>query len=227
MIRRKNSLNYIEFIRGKYSIDNIDQITKLFKLMTREENIKILTNNFDELWLELWKDTAKSKIYQKEFNLSKNKFEELKANNFYNLLEEPKLSQYIEPEWGFPKGRRNLNEKNLNCAVREFTEETNIDSNYLHILERLNCVTEEYMGTNSINYRHIYYLASSNNEMELDINNSNQIEEISDIKWFTIPEAINKIRPYYEKRIQMIHQIYFFLINLVVDMNGNNIIEDV
>ena len=222
MVRRKNSLNYIEFIRGKYDVNNIQHLTKVFGLMTREENLKIASSNFYQLWNELWKETAKSKIYQKEFYLSKLKFEELKKNNFYNILDDSKLSQYNEPEWGFPKGRRNLNEKNLNCAVREFVEETNIDSNYLHILERLNCVTEEYLGTNLLKYRHIYYLASTNEEIELNINNENQLEEIGDIKWFTIPEAINKIRPYYENRIQMIHQIYFFLINLVVNMKEIN-----
>lgn len=224
MVRRKDSLNYIEFIRGKYNVDNKEQIDKLFKLMTKEENIKILSLDFDELWNELWKETAKSKIYQKEYNLSKLKFEELKANNFYNLIGfgTSNLSEYDEPEWGFPKGRRNSNEKNLDCAIREFIEETNIDSNYLHILERLNCVIEEYQGTNLINYRHVYYLASINDEIELDINNDNQLHEIGDIRWFTIPEAITKIRPYHDKRIQMIHQIYFFLINLVVDMKGIN-----
>jgi ADP-ribose pyrophosphatase YjhB (NUDIX family) len=221
MVRRKNTLNYIEFIRGKYDINNIEQLTKIFNLMTRDENLKIISSSFIQLWNELWKETANNKFYQKEFNLSKLKFEELKKNNFYNLLEESKLSQYNEPEWGFPKGRRNSNEKNLNCAIREFIEETNINSNHFHILERLNYVTEEYIGTNLVNYCHIYYLASTNNEIELDIN-KNQLEEISDIKWFTIPEAINKIRPYYKKRIHLIHQIYFFLINLVIDMNKIN-----
>ena len=219
MVRRRNSLNYVEFIRGKYDLNNIEHIAKIFSLMTREENLKIYQSNFDELWCELWKETSKSKIYQKEFNLSKIKFEKLKENNFYDLLENSKLSNYDEPEWGFPKGRRNSNEKNLKCAVREFIEETNIDTNQFHILERLNCINEEYAGTNLINYRHTYYLASTNNEIELEVNN---LEEIGDIKWFTISEALSKIRPYYEKRIQMIHQIYFFLINLVVDMNGIN-----
>jgi hypothetical protein len=110
MVRRKQSLNYIEFVRGKYDLYNIQHLAKIFSLMTREENLKILSSNFDELWNEIWKETAKSKIYQKEFNLSKLKFEELKENNFFNLLEDSKLSQYNEPEWGFPKGRRNSNE---------------------------------------------------------------------------------------------------------------------
>ncbi len=220
MIRRKHSLNYIEFMRGKYDTTNKEQISKIFKLMTKDENIKIKNNSFEFLWNELWKETAKSKIYQKEYNLSKIKFNELKENNFYELLEVNELSQYTEPEWGFPKGRRNASEKNLNCAIREFEEETSIDLNNLHLLERLNCIEEEYMGTNSITYRHIYYMASSESEIKLDINNSNnnQLYEIGDIGWFTIPESIEKTRPYYEKRIKMIHQLYFFLINLIVDI---------
>jgi len=227
MIRRKKSMNYIDFIRGKYDPSNINNLKNIFSLMTKEENIKIINNSFDFLWNELWKDTAKSKIYQKEFNLSKIKFEELKYNNFYDLLSENNLSNYQEAEWGFPKGRRNNNEQNITCAMREFNEETSLGFENLHILERLNCAEEEYIGTNGIKYKHIYYLASSDKELELSINNECQIYEIGDMAWFTIPEALEKIRSYNEKKIVMIKQIYFFLINLYLDIikNNNNFIE--
>ena len=221
MIRRKSSMNYIEFLRGKYDPSDKNHLNKLFKLMTRAENIKILNSNFEFLWNELWKETAKSKVYQKEFNLSKLKFEELKENNFYNLLNDDNLSTYIDAEWGFPKGRRNSYEKNIMCAIREFNEETNLDLEHLHILERLNCAEEEYVGTNGINYKHIYYLASSNEEQELTINNNNQTYEIGDMGWFTIPDAIEKIRSYNDTKIKMIHQIYFFLINLIINIENS------
>jgi ADP-ribose pyrophosphatase YjhB (NUDIX family) len=225
MIRRKNSMNYIEFIRGKYDPSDTSHLKNIFSLMTKEENLKILNSNFELLWNELWKDTAKSKIYQKEFNLSKIKFEELKENNFYDLLNN--LSNYEEAEWGFPKGRRNTNEKNLMCAIREFNEETSLGFEHLHILERLSCAEEEYIGTNGIKYKHIYYLASSDKEQDLSINNDYQIYEIGDMSWFTIPEALEKIRPYNDKKISMIKQIYFFLINLYIEIerNKNKFIE--
>ena len=227
MIRRKNSMNYIEFLRGKYEPSDINHIKTIFSLMTREENLKIYNNSFEFLWNELWKDTAKSKIYQKEFNLSKIKFEELKDNNFYDLLNENNLSNYQEAEWGFPKGRRNTNEQNIMCAMREFNEETSLGFDNLHVLERLSCAQEEYTGTNGIKYKHIYYLASSDKELELSINNDYQIYEIGDMAWFTIPEALEKIRSYNDKKIKMINQIYFFLINLYLDItkNNNNFIE--
>jgi ADP-ribose pyrophosphatase YjhB (NUDIX family) len=218
MIRRKSSMNYIEFLRGKYDPSDINNLKNIFSLMTKEENLKILNSSFEYLWNELWKDTAKSKIYQKEFNLSKLKFEELKENNFYNLLSENNLSSFEEAEWGFPKGRRNSNEKNIMCATREFNEETSLGFDHLHILERLSCAEEEYIGTNGIKYKHIYYLASSDKELDLTINNDYQIYEIGDMAWFTIPEALEKIRPYNDKKISMIKQIYFFLINLYIDI---------
>ena len=36
---------------------------------------------------------------------------------------------YFEQEWSFPKGRRNFNEFDLDCAIREFEEETNLKEN--------------------------------------------------------------------------------------------------
>jgi 8-oxo-dGTP pyrophosphatase MutT (NUDIX family) len=225
MIRRKNSLNYIEFLRGKYDVSDLDHIKKLFNLMTCDENIRIRESSFDYLWNDLWKETAKSKIYQKEYNLAKIKFEELKINNFYNLLDDLNLSKYTEPEWGFPKGRRNPNEKNIICATREFGEETSIPLESIHVLERLNCFEEEYIGTNQNKYKHIYYLAFSQNQIDLNINNSNQIYEIGDIKWLSITEAIEKIRSYNQEKIQLMYQLYFFIINLIVELQlfKNNI----
>jgi ADP-ribose pyrophosphatase YjhB (NUDIX family) len=220
MIRRKDSLNYIQFIRGKYDSKNKEEISKLFQLMTKDENIKIRTNNFDILWNNLWKKTAKNKLYQKEYNLSKSKFDELKANNFYNLLDDNKLSQYTEPEWGFPKGRKNYNENNIDCASREFYEETGVKASELYILQQLDCIEENYIGSDSINYKHIYYLGFVNNEVELSINNE-QYYEVGDIKWLTIPEAISKIRPYYKNKKDIVYETYFYYINLINEIIKN------
>ena len=223
MVRRKNSLNYIEFIRGKYNVADKDHLEKMFKFMTKDENIKIKTLEFESMWNELWKETAKSKAYQKEFTMSKAKFEELKSTDFYSLLEDNSYSQYLEPEWGFPKGRRNMSEKNLDCAIREFYEETSYSISNMHILERLNCLEEEYVGSNQVKYKHVYYVASSQEDEYIELNDIAHLYEIGEIGWFTIPEALEKIRPYYEYRIKIIHQLYFFIINLVHGITKNNV----
>jgi ADP-ribose pyrophosphatase YjhB (NUDIX family) len=215
LVRRKHSLNYIEFIRGKYEIDKLQ---KMFTLMTRAEIENIKTVSFDILWNNLWNETSYHKVYMKEYNLSKNKFTALKNNNFYNMLE---CDSFEEAEWGFPKGRRNMNETNITCAVREFSEETRINIDNFNVLEKINCISEDIMGTNMKKYRHIYYMANMDTEIHISPE-SVQSNEIGDIGWFTIPEAIEKIRPYYNDKIKMIHQIYFFIINLIADINKNN-----
>lgn len=217
LVRRKHSLNYIEFIRGKWEV-TMESVEKKFIHMTKYELEQIKTIPFETLWSDLWKETAKSKIYMKEYNIAKLKFNQLKQHNFFNLLDDMSITQYTEPEWGFPKGRKNNMEGNLSCAVREFVEETNIDSNNLHLLERLNPMEEDFIGTNDKNYRHIYYLANSEDECELSVDSN---YEIGGIGWFTIPEALNLMRTYNEKRIQLIHQIYFFIINMIMNINPN------
>jgi len=225
MIRRKTSLNYIEFIRGKYEISNKEHLSIMFKYMSKDENIKIKSDNFESMWNDIWKETAKNKIYQKEFNMAKAKFEELKSINFYDLLEPDNLSIYIDPEWGFPKGRRNISEKNLDCAIREFNEETNYSLTNMHVLERLNCIEEEYVGSNLVNYKHVYYVASSHDNEDAELNDVDNLNEIGEIGWFTIPEALEKIRPYYDSRIKIIHQLYFFIINLFTQISNTKSLE--
>jgi 8-oxo-dGTP pyrophosphatase MutT (NUDIX family) len=43
----------------------------------------------------------------------------------------------MEPEWGFPKGRRNYNEKDIDCALREFSEETGYSKYSLKNIENI------------------------------------------------------------------------------------------
>lgn len=210
MIRRRHSLNYVQFIRGKYTMVNI---YKIFKLMTNLENKMILENNFDYLWNELWKNSAKNKNYKKEYLNSKKKFEKLKENNFYDLFKENNLSNYLEPEWEFPKGKKNNNETTLYCAMREFMEETNLKINNINIFKNINFIEEKYKGTDNKYYRHLYYLAISNNNLKL--NNIDNISEVGDINWFNYEEAQKKIRPYHLNKINLINNMYNLISNII------------
>ena len=50
MIRRKETLGFIDFIRGKYSLQNKDYILNMFKQMTINEKELLLITDFDTLW---------------------------------------------------------------------------------------------------------------------------------------------------------------------------------
>ena len=48
MIQRRDTLGFVEFMRGKYMITNINYIKKLFEIMTRKERYLILNNDFED-----------------------------------------------------------------------------------------------------------------------------------------------------------------------------------
>ena len=202
LIQRKHSLSYIEFIRGKYDETDIDKVINMFELMSEKEVENIKKFEFDYLWENLWKKTAKDKKFLKEIVLSKNKFDYLKTNNIIDKL----TSKFTEPEWGFPKGRRIKYENNCDCANREFVEETNL-LNYMQF-DRISTIDETFNGTDNNLYKHIYYIAGSD-EVELSTTFDNY--EVGNIGWFTIDQVLTLLRPYNKTKINVINQLYFFL----------------
>lgn len=219
LIQRKHSFSYVEFIRGKYDETNKNNIIDLLNLMSIEEIEKILNNDFNELWSGLWQKTSKHKAYQKEYELSSKKFDYIKKN--YNLIELIDYNNLYEtPEWGFPKGRRDRNERNIDCAIREFSEETGLEQNKYIILNRLNSVEESVNGTENTVYKLVYYLALSHEEYELKIENENQQYEIGDIEWLTYENLFAKIRLYENEKLKLMHKVYFMIINLIENIKN-------
>ena len=60
---------------------------------------------------------------------------------------------------GHSKGRRNLNELDIEVANREFQEETNLSANDYVVLNSISPIRERFLGTNKLKYDHIYYIA--------------------------------------------------------------------
>ena len=153
LVRRMHTYNYIHLIRGIYELD-LELIIRSINLLTKKEYTNLITKSFENLWYDIWKKNEYTIEYYKaeeQFNILKN----------YILPQiEYKLNVvYLEPEWGFPKGKRNNNETNLECAKREFEEETGLTSDKYEILDRLYPLIENITGSNDINYKHIYYIA--------------------------------------------------------------------
>ena len=206
LIQRKHSLSYIEFIRGRYDEKNEKNLEYIFSLMSKSEVENIKKCDFQHLWDDLWKNTSRNKNFLKELIISRNKFNYCKKYNLFDQLQ----TKYDTPEWGFPKGRRNKYEKNLECAKREFEEETNY-KDYI-IYDRINYMEETFKGTNLIDYKHIYYFAGSDKDK---INNINDTYEVGNIGWFTYDETLKLLRSYDISKISVINQTYFFIISII------------
>ena len=53
-------------------------------------------------------------------------------------------TNWLETEWEFPKGRRNFQEKDLDCALREFEEETGYSRDQIKVVENLYLVLKNF-----------------------------------------------------------------------------------
>jgi 8-oxo-dGTP pyrophosphatase MutT (NUDIX family) len=171
MIRRKDTLGFVEFIRGKYPLYNRMYLQRLIDEMTVDEKRRLQTQTFSELWTNVWGEYLNSK-YQTEETVSCERFNLLKKGIKINRgnggnsecitlsdLIEKSSTQWGEPEWGFPKGRRNYQERDLDCALREFSEETGYDSSKLVVMQNIVPYEEIFMGSNVKTYKHKYYVA--------------------------------------------------------------------
>ena len=216
MIRRKDSLAYIEFLRGKYDIENVNYLQKLLNGCSLDEREKIRVSTFDELWCNLWfSNNAHKKQTDrmiKEYHKSKVSFGVLQQKTLPALLLSCTVC-YETPEWEFPKGRRNSQETNMKCAVREFEEETDVSSKEYTLLDNMVPISEEYIGSNGVKYKHIYYMAFYKGVSDLAINDTKyeQYSEIGDIGWFTIDECSQKIRKEQSTKHTILLQVEEFI----------------
>ena len=211
MLRRKDSFGYIDFIRGKYSPYNIYQIQNIINEMSIKEKERILTEPFDYLWKKMWGDVL-SNQYKNEEQISYKKLELIKTGVFINNelitlkdLIDKSNTIWEETEWEFPKGRRNFKEKDLECALREFEEETGILSTRIKIVENVLPFEEIFIGTNHKSYKHKYFLAYMPENDEY-LNNF-QVTEVSKLEWKTINQCLQDIRPYNLEKKELIINI--------------------
>ncbi|MEM3062071.1 MAG: NUDIX domain-containing protein [Nitrososphaerota archaeon] len=233
MVSRKFSLGFIEFLRGKYDVSDAQTIISLFEQMYENEIEYIRENQYDDILYYFLnrhnedKSVVLNRIYESRYS---NEYCDAKVK-FNLLLKPPKegnicwdLKFYTNtvkprwkgPEWGFPKGRRDKrSEENLACACREFEEETGYKKGEYIILNKIEPVEERLVGTNGVNYRHVYYLSIDNCRRLVDASEYDSYE-IGSIRWFTYDEAMSKIRPYHVEKKKILTKIYLFILNYLV-----------
>ena len=319
LIRRRDTLGFVDFMRGKYSIYNKEYILNMIKQMTNDEKHRLIHNSFSQLWEDLWGCSNQSKIeksqhntftlgsiperdlseaesvgigrfsgeatsvsakrtqeelrsendkgalinpfepptlqkqdlhhssllrpqadkgahapfetptlqkqdlqllsksnrptdpYKAEEQNSRNKFESLKSGIYtkmdsYNLEELIQMTEpiWIEPEWGFPKGRRNYQERDYDCAVREFCEETGYSPNKLIPLKNIQPFEEIFTGSNYKSYKHKYYVTYMQYEDTLSSRFVQECE-VSESAWMSVDKCDVAVRSYNieKKRVLM------------------------
>jgi 8-oxo-dGTP pyrophosphatase MutT (NUDIX family) len=218
MIQRKDTMGFTDFVRGKYPEDanEYNKVLPIFlNEMTEKEKQSLLTKSFDDIWKELWVNHD-SKCFRNEYDFAYKKFSKL---DIPNLINQSKTC-FKYTEFGFPKGRRNMKETNIACAEREFYEETGYNKNCYDFIKNYPTIHEEFVGTNGVRYRHIYYLVKIKKDVpppKIDYKNKIQTGEVQNIGWFSYDECMSLIRHYDIAKKQVIKNVY----NNLLEMKNN------
>ena len=219
MIRRKDSFGYIDFIRGKYSPYNIEQLQHTINEMSVNEKKQIINEPFNKLWAMMWGNTSSENQFRSEESISVKKFELITNGVYINNVKytlrdlvEKSETAWTETEWEFPKGRRNPQERDLDCGLREFEEETGYSQDSIAIVENILPFEEIFIGSNHKSYKHKYFLAYmseyKNQEKDDMVNlQKYQKSEVSKLEWKTFDECLKSIRPYNLEKKKIITNI--------------------
>lgn len=235
MVQRKDSLSFVEFIRGKYNVQNRGYIMRLLSNMTLFERSLLHAASFDALWHGFWQ-SEHSSGFVKEYEQSKARFSMLRAGYYLRpanahqadvvffsletaLTSTAAAATHTEPEYGFPKGRRNINESDLSCACREFSEEAGLDVADIELVHPSGGrpYEEVFMGSNHTRYRHVYYVArlrpdscawaDAGNEARAVVDPV-QSREVRAVAWFDAENVVSHLRPENVERRTLFLQVH-------------------
>lgn len=238
MVQRKDSLGFVEFVRGKYHSNDHAYVGALLANMTGAERDKLLqaceaADGMGALWRYLWRDLSHPEPaagdadpgggkggFARDFEDARAKFDRVKRLLPELLQQFP--SEVRETEWGFPKGRRNMNESDMQCASREFQEETGLDPSELRLLQsepgRYMHMEEMFQGSNGVWYRHVYFVAVANYGSSQDYQYCNG--EIRSVSWFPFSTCASKIRPAYLQRRAVLEQVNACVLSSLLSANA-------
>lgn len=192
LVRKRSTYAFHTFVHSQYKSDDTDAIMALFNKMTAEEKLDILSMNFNQIWYRIWLNTPFRTAF---YYMCKHKFENTflrdGGKNLRAMIARSTCGNLI---WEIPKGRRSRGESTLDCAIREFQEETNISKEQYRVVfmpDRgagpTRSFTHQDEGTV---YTNVYYMAVENApiKINIDFHNESQIVEIGELRWMDISD---------------------------------------
>lgn len=185
MIKKRHTYAFIEFVRGIYDPYKDQDLEYMFECMTITEKSMIQIRNFSTLWNYCNGEPTKNSdraVYARALR-KYTMLSERGGEIISRLLSNTKNATLL---WEIPKGRPNKKETPLCSAVREFEEETGLDTNAYRIL--FDEGTIEYSFTDcGVKYKYVYYLAVLCNGVtpKYDYRNEHMLHELSELKFMT------------------------------------------
>ena len=230
LIKRKETPSYVDFIHGNY---RESQLYFIIQELTEEERERILKYSFGQLWYDLHLKEPEGDSYK----FGEKAFMKIIPHCKALFESTPSSDPSGKNLWLFPKGKINWTERPgpgdnsepllgpespIECALREFKEETN----GVEIKGELlfpNPLAERYLGSNSKNYQTDYFVFETDELPELTHFSrvTTEIRSVSDgevdqVKWVPLRKLEKYLRP---ERLELIQYIEKHLPTGPVELN--------
>ena len=205
LVCRRDSVGMCDLLFGNGDI-NKTYLRRICSQITQREVECILKHPIEKIYHHVFGSTQHDVTSCKQKrrlawrkNMIKRRFAYIRKNRDLRDIVASVRSQWKDPGWGFPKGRRMFpKEDKFECAIREFEEETGIKRSEIEMGPDTSTArfVEEYVGSNNIIYRHSYFVVVVPSKItpHCDPESIGQKFEISEVAWFPFDCAMRTIR---------------------------------
>jgi 8-oxo-dGTP pyrophosphatase MutT (NUDIX family) len=173
LVRKNNTFAFNSFVLQKHSRSNPQKILNLLNNMTFDEKLTLSTLDFGHIWHRFQFSNPKSPFLASHTKIKKEDYSRFVycdtnfSRSFLSdrgtlLLELIERSHFASDLWEIPKGRKNPREKDLNCAIREVSEETGISHNQYTILN--DSPKQITQSTKFVKYESYYFVAMAKDQ---------------------------------------------------------------
>lgn len=187
MINKRYTYAFFAFVMHRFDIHNDDAIIALFDQMTIDERLDILSTNFAQMWYRIWLNRCTPSAYYDANSYFRDHFMVDNCARLRRLMRRSHKNS-AERVWEIPKGRRKgANEYGVDCAIREFYEETGIPRSAYHLTSG----THEIEFTeDGVQYHVTYYIAVTMRDVRqrIDVTSLDQVNEVCNMRWVASSE---------------------------------------
>jgi 8-oxo-dGTP pyrophosphatase MutT (NUDIX family) len=186
LVQRRYTYEFSEFVHGKYAARCPRKVATMLNNMSVDERLDVYSLNFDQMWYRVWLDAERGDLYRKK--LAKFHAVWLRDDGGSLLRRLVREAHGIPaPRWDFPKGRRRTpKEPDVNCAVREFEEETGIAKADYRLLPRFRRrLVYRHIG---VTYVSVLFVALARRDVTpaVDFAHGHQVAEVGDVRWMSV-----------------------------------------
>lgn len=195
-VLKRTTYAFGEFVHGRYRARDKRYLLTLFDAMTPPEILVVRSLDFQIIWYHAWphgegRAGVRGTHYHKCCAKFQNSFMSLDGGRaLCHLLAQ--VNSNGTTRWEIPKGRKkSQSESKINCALREFGEETGIGYDKYHLIPTVS-VSESFVQLR-VRYIHTYFAALvlpgvPRADPVLSLARPGQMSEVSAIRWLDVEQ---------------------------------------